>query len=93
MTPAFTAAITPVSTANIIAMVFTLLICIMVPIAACIIAVRKWKGKIRISSFFIGAATFILFAMILCEIILIAAVLLLAFALFQYEKKKHPTQN
>lgn len=69
MTPAFITAITPVSTASIIAMVFTLLICIMVPIAACIIAVRKWKGKIRISSFFIGAATFILFAMILERIL------------------------
>lgn len=66
--------ITPVSTANIIAMVFTLLISMVVPIAACIIAVLKWKGKVRISSFFIGAATFILFAMIL-ERILHAVVL------------------
>lgn len=61
--------ITPVSTASIIAMVFTLLICIVIPIAACIIAVLKWKGKVRISSFFIGAATFILFAMILERIL------------------------
>lgn len=66
--------ITPVSTANIIAMVFTLLISTVVPIAACIIAVLKWKGKVKISSFFIGAATFILFAMIL-ERILHAVVL------------------
>lgn len=66
--------ITPVSTASIIAMVFTLLICIVIPIAACIIAVLKWKGKVKISSFFIGAATFILFAMIL-ERILHAVVL------------------
>lgn len=65
---------TPVSTANIIAMVFTLLISTVVPIAACIIAVFKWKGKVKISSFFIGAATFILFAMIL-ERILHAVVL------------------
>ena len=66
--------ITPVSTASIIAMVFTLLICIVIPVAACIIAVLKWKGKVKISSFFIGAATFILFAMIL-ERILHAVVL------------------
>lgn len=69
MTPVFITAITPVSTASIIAMVFTLLICVLLPIAACIITVRKWKGKIRISSFFIGAATFILFAMILERIL------------------------
>lgn len=66
--------ITPVSIASIIAMLFTLLICIVIPIAACIIAVLKWKGKSKISSFFIGAATFILFAMIL-ERILHAVVL------------------
>lgn len=61
--------ITPVSIASIIAMVFTLLICVAVPFAACIIAMHKWKGKVRISSFFIGAATFILFAMILERIL------------------------
>ena len=61
--------ITLVSTANIIAMVFTLLICMVVPIAACIVMVHKWKGKVRISGFFIGAATFILFAMILERIL------------------------
>lgn len=66
--------ITPVSTASIIAMIFTLLICIVIPVAACIIAVLKWKGKVKISSFFIGAATFILFSMIL-ERILHAVVL------------------
>lgn len=66
--------ITSVSTASIIAMVFTLLICIVIPIAACIVTVHKWKEKVKISSFFIGAATFILFAMIL-ERILHAVVL------------------
>lgn len=61
--------ITSVPATSIIAMVFTLLICIVIPIAACIITVHKWKGKVRISSFFIGAATFILFAMILERIL------------------------
>lgn len=56
---------TPVSTASMIGMVFTLLISLIVPIAACIVLVVKWKKKVRISSFFIGACTFILFAMIL----------------------------
>lgn len=61
--------ITPVSAANICAMVFTLLICIVVPIAACIIAVQKWKGKVKVSSFFIGAAAFIVSAMVLEQIL------------------------
>ncbi len=56
---------TPVSTASIIGMIFTLLISLIVPIAACIVLVLKWRKKVRISSFFIGACTFILFAMIL----------------------------
>lgn len=56
---------TPVSTASIIGMLFTLLISLIVPIAACIVLALKWKKKVRISSFFIGACTFILFAMIL----------------------------
>ncbi len=56
---------TPVSTASLIGMIFTLVISLIVPIAACIVLVVKWKKKVRISSFFIGACTFILFAMIL----------------------------
>lgn len=65
---------TSVSVASIIGMVCTLLISTVVPIAAFIIAAVKWKGRARISSFFIGAATFIVFALIL-ERILHAVVL------------------
>lgn len=56
---------TPVSTATMIGMIFTLLISLIVPIAACIVLVLKWKKKVRILSFFIGACTFILSSMIL----------------------------
>lgn len=66
--------VAPVSTASIIGMVFTLLISTAVPIAACVAAILKWKGKIKISSVFIGAATFLLFAVVL-ERILHAVVL------------------
>lgn len=59
----------PVSSASMIGMVFTLLISTVTPIAAFIIAAVKWKGKVRISSFFIGAAAFIVFAMILEQIL------------------------
>lgn len=58
-----------VPAASIIGMICTLLISTVVPIAAFIIAAVKWKGRVRISSFFIGAATFIVFAMILERIL------------------------
>lgn len=60
---------TLVSGASIIGMICTLLISTVVPIAAFIIAAVKWKGKANISSFFIGAATFIVFALILEQIL------------------------
>ncbi len=60
---------TPVSSASIGGMIFTLLVTVIVPIVAYIITVLKWKGKVRISSFFIGAASFILFAMVLERIL------------------------
>lgn len=56
---------TPVSTASMIGMTFTLIISLIVPVAACIAVLLKWKGRVRISSFFIGAGAFILSAMIL----------------------------
>lgn len=56
-----------VSTANIIGMVVTLLIAVGTPVALCIIVRRKTGA--RISAFFIGAATFILFALILEQIL------------------------
>lgn len=61
--------VAPVSTASIIGMVFTLLISTIVPIAACIAAALKWKGRAKISSAFIGVAVFILFAMVLERIL------------------------
>lgn len=56
---------TPVSTASIVGMIFTLIISLVVPIAAGVAIFLKWKGRVRISSLFIGAGTFILSAMIL----------------------------
>lgn len=56
---------TPVSTASMIGMLFTLLISLILPIAACIVLMLKWRKRVRISSFFIGAAFFFLSAMIL----------------------------
>lgn len=55
----------PVSAASIAGMIFTLIISLAVPIAAGIAVCLKWKGRVRISSLFIGAGTFILSAMIL----------------------------
>lgn len=52
-----------VPTASILAMVFTFLVSVGVPIALCIYIRRKYKAKI--SSFFIGCAAFIVFALIL----------------------------
>lgn len=60
---------TPVPSASIVGMIFTLLISVAVPVAAFIIAALKWKGKAGISSFFIGAASFVLFAMVLERIL------------------------
>lgn len=56
-----------VSTASIIGMVVSLIISVGLPIALCIIVWRKTRA--RISSFFIGAATFIVFALILEQIL------------------------
>lgn len=56
-----------VPAANIIGIVFSLVIAVGLPIALCIIVWRKTRA--RISSFFIGAATFVLFAMILEQIL------------------------
>ncbi|MDE6516856.1 MAG: YhfC family intramembrane metalloprotease, partial [Acetatifactor sp.] len=53
--------------ASIVGMVISLVISIGLPIVLCIIVCRKTKA--RISSFFIGAATFVLFAMILEQIL------------------------
>lgn len=52
-----------VSAASMIGMAVTLIVSVGLPIALCIIVCKKTKA--RISSFFIGAATFVLFAMIL----------------------------
>lgn len=60
---------TPVSSASIGGMIFTLIISVIVPIAAYIIMVLKWKGKVKIRSFFIGGASFILFALVLERIL------------------------
>lgn len=54
-----------VPTANMIAMVVTLLVSVGVPIAACIWAKRRFKEKVSLSSLVIGAAVFALFAMML----------------------------
>ncbi len=56
-----------VPAANMIGMTVSLLISVGLPIALCIIVRRKTKA--RISSFFIGAATFIVFALILEQIL------------------------
>lgn len=56
-----------VPTASIIGMIVSLIVSVGLPIALCIIVWRKTKA--RISSFFIGAATFIVFAMILEQIL------------------------
>lgn len=56
-----------VPTANMIGMVVALIVAVGLPIALCIIVRRKTKA--RISSFFIGAATFIVFALILEQIL------------------------
>lgn len=56
-----------VSTASIIAIVVTLAISVGLPIALCIIVWRKTRA--RISSFFIGAATFVIFALILEQLL------------------------
>lgn len=50
---------------SIIGMIFSLIISIGLPIVLLIVALKKNKGKAKISSFFIGCGTFILFAMIL----------------------------
>lgn len=55
-----------VSTASIIGMVFSLIIAICLPIALIIVAKAKFKSKL--STFFIGAGTFIVSAMILEQI-------------------------
>lgn len=52
-----------VSAASMIGMAVSLIVSVGLPIALCIIVCKKTKA--RISSFFIGAATFVLFAMIL----------------------------
>lgn len=56
-----------VSTASIIGMVVSLIISVGLPIALLIIVWRKTRAKV--SSFFIGAATFIVFALILEQIL------------------------
>lgn len=61
------ATIPNVPIASIVGMVISLVISIGLPIVLCIIVCRKTKA--RISSFFIGAATFVLFAMILEQIL------------------------
>lgn len=53
--------------ASIVGMVISLLVSVGLPIALCIIVCRKTKAQI--SSFFIGASTFVLFAMILEQIL------------------------
>ncbi|MDE6674072.1 MAG: hypothetical protein K2K19_04555, partial [Acetatifactor sp.] len=52
--------------ANIIGIIVSFIISVGLPIALCIIVRRKTKA--RISSFFIGAATFFVFALILEQI-------------------------
>lgn len=56
---------TPVSAASIFGMIFTLILSLIVPIGAGIAVFLKWKGRVRISSLFVGAGTFIASAMIL----------------------------
>lgn len=56
-----------VPAANIIGITVSLVISVGLPIALCIIVWRKTRA--RISSFFIGAATFVLFALILEQIL------------------------
>lgn len=56
-----------VPAASIVGILISLIISVGLPIALCIIVWRKTKA--RISSFFIGAATFIVFAMILERIL------------------------
>lgn len=56
-----------VPAANMIGMAVSLIVAVGLPIALCILVRRKTKA--RISSFFIGAATFILFALILEQIL------------------------
>lgn len=53
--------------ASMIGMVISLIVSVGLPIVLCIIVCRKMKAQI--SSFFIGAATFVLFAMILEQIL------------------------
>lgn len=53
--------------ASMLGMIFSFLIAVGVPIALCIIA--KVKLKAKLSSFFIGAATFVLFALVLEQIL------------------------
>ena len=56
-----------VPAANIVGIVVSFIISVGLPIALCIIVWRKTRA--RISSFFIGAATFVLFALILEQIL------------------------
>ncbi len=56
-----------VPTANMIGMAVSLIVAVGLPVALCIFVCRKTKA--RISGFFIGAATFILFALILEQIL------------------------
>lgn len=56
-----------VSTASIIAITVSLVVSVGLPIALCIIIRRKTRA--RVSSFFIGAATFVVFALILEQIL------------------------
>ncbi len=58
-----------VSTFSILGMVFSLLIAVCLPVAALIAAMKKWKGRTNISGFFIGGATFVLFALLLEQLL------------------------
>lgn len=59
--------ISTVSTLSIVGMIVSLIISIGMPVCLCIYGCKKWKAKL--SSFFIGCGTFVLFALILEQIL------------------------
>ena len=54
---------------SIVGMIVTLLISVGTPIILLTLAMKKWKGKVTIGYFFIGGATFFIFAMVLEQIL------------------------
>lgn len=59
----------PIPILSLVGTIVSMVVAIGTPIVLIILAMKKWKGKANLSSFFIGAGTFILFALILEQIL------------------------